>query len=106
MFYVNDEHDDSVDKLADWLMKQPWCGSIIVSDSVGQLDGTLPASLIGLEGPRTPELIMSFKWDSLANDEGIPGRVYSTGLSVGLGQHGSMSLHETKHRSCSSYLRA
>lgn len=97
LFYVNDEHDDSVDKLADWLMKQPWCGSIIVSDSVGQLDGTLPASLIGLEGPRTPELIMSFKWDSLANDEGIPGRVYSTGLSVGLGQHGSMSLHETNN---------
>ena len=97
LFYINDRHDNSVDKLAGWLMKQPWCGSIIVSDSAGQLDGTLPASLIGLEGPRTPELIMSFKWDSLANDEGIPGRVYSTGLSVGQGQHGSMSLHETNN---------
>ena len=37
---------------------------------------------------------MSFNWDSSDNLHGYSGQVYSTGGSVGLGQHGSMSRHE------------
>ena len=59
--------------------------------------GTLPASLIGLEGPRAPCLTMSFRWDSTPNDAGLAGHAPSTSLAPGLGQHGSMSPHETRN---------
>ena len=51
----------------------------------------LPASVCGSEGYRTPDLTMSFKWDSVHNDFGYAGHVYSTGGAVGQGTHGSMS---------------
>jgi arylsulfatase A-like enzyme len=40
---------------------------------------------------------MSFRWDSTANEAGLVGHAYSTNLGPGLGQHGSMSRHETRN---------
>ena len=37
---------------------------------------------------------MSFRWDSVANEAGYSGTVYSTHGEPGAGQHGSMSRHE------------
>ena len=81
-------------RLATWLMAQPWCGVLTASDAVSGIVGTLPASLVGDEGPRTPELTMSFRWESADNEAGYPGMVYSTYGEPGTGQHGSMSRHE------------
>ena len=94
LFYTRPGDQDTPRRLAFWLMAQPWCGSLTVSDSVETIPGTLPASLVGNQGPRCPEIAMSFRWDSTANGSGYPGTVYSTGGAPGKGQHGSMSKHE------------
>ncbi len=84
-------------KLAEWLMCQPWCGTLVASRAAGIIPGTLPAELIGLEGPRAPTLAMSFAWNSNINSAGLAGHAYSTSLAPGMGQHGSMSPHETRN---------
>ena len=94
LFYTQPGDHDTAQRLAFWLMAQPWCGSLTVSDSVGEIPGTLPASLVGNQGPRCPEIAMSFRWDSTPNGSGYLGTVYSTGGAPGKGQHGSMSKHE------------
>lgn len=91
LFYVQD-HDPAVaERLAGWLMEQHWCGPLLASERVGAIPGTLPAALLGLEGPRTPDLLMSFAWQDGVNEHGQPGFVYASGGSAGRGTHGSMS---------------
>lgn len=94
LFYVHDKDHDTTDRLARWLMGQPWCGAIMASSAVHGIEGTLPADLVGSEGARAPELTMSFRWDSEPNGSGFPGHAYSASGSAGLGQHGSLSKHE------------
>ena len=92
LFYCRDSV--TTDRLAAWLMAQPWCGALLASDSAGEIEGTLPMSLSGGDGPRAPELAMSFVWDSRPNGAGYAGFAYSAGGRPGRGQHGSMSRHE------------
>ena len=94
LFYAS---GDIKEHLAEWLTAQPWCGALVSSEAAGDIPGALPASLIGLEGPRAPSLAMSFRWDSTANAAGFAGHAYSTNLGPGRGQHGSMSRHETRN---------
>ena len=94
LFYAADA---TAARLAEWLVAQPWCGSLVASEAAGDIPGTLPASVIGLEGPRAPSLAMSFRWDSTANAAGFAGHACSTNLGPGRGQHGSMSPHETRN---------
>ena len=94
LFYTS---GDATERLAEWLTAQPWCGALVASEAAGEIPGTLPASLIGLEGPRAPTLSMSFRWDSTPNTAGFAGHAYSTNLGPGRGQHGSMSRHETRN---------
>lgn len=97
LFYADNHNWSVCDRLAAWLMEQPWCGAIMASDALGGIPGTLPASLVGIEGPRGPDLAMSFAWDSLPNEAGFDGHIYSTDKSPGQGQHGSMSKHELRN---------
>ncbi|MBI2171442.1 MAG: alkaline phosphatase family protein [Chloroflexi bacterium] len=94
LFYVNGSDPAVTDRLAAWLMAQPWCGAIAASKAVEGIPGALPASILGIEGKRAPELAMSFRWDSRPNENGYPGMSFATGGAPGLGQHGSMSRHE------------
>ncbi len=97
LFYVQDSDRSTTDRLAFWLMEQPWCGALLASEAAGTIEGTLPASLIGADGPRAPELAMAFRWEDRANDHGYPGHAPSTSGAVGLGQHGGMSRHEMRN---------
>ncbi len=92
LFYCRNQ--DVTQRLAAWLTERPWCGALLASEAAGRIDGTLPMSLAGADGPRAPELAMSFGWDSRPNDAGYNGFVYSSGGQPGQGQHGSMSRHE------------
>ena len=94
LFYVEGSDRATADRLAAWLMAQPWCGPVLSSEAVGPIPGTLPAALAGAEGARTPELMMSFKWSPDVSGNGVPGIARSTGNRVGQGMHGSMSRHE------------
>ena len=95
LFYVGNGDRATGDRLAAWLMGQPWCGPIVASEPMGSIPGTLPAVLVGLEGERTPDLVMSFAWDSRPNVAGYAGHSFSAGVEPpGHGNHGSMSRHE------------
>ena len=97
LFYVNGADAGVAERLAGWLTAQDWCGSLFAAERVGQPAGSLPASLIGCEGPRSPDLIMSFRWNDEPNPAGYAGQAYATGGVPGQGQHGSMSRHELRN---------
>ena len=97
LFYVHENNPDTAETVAQWLTSHEWCGPLFASERVGQPSGTLPASLIGCDGPRSPDLSMSFRWDSIPNEVGHEGHAYATGGRAGQGQHGSMSRHELKN---------
>lgn len=94
LFYAHDKNAATLDRLASFLMQQRWCGALVASNAIGQIEGTLPASLVGIEGPRAPDIAMSFRWNSQISPAGYAGYAYSTGGAPELGQHGSMSRHE------------
>lgn len=91
LFYVTDHDREVTDRLAAWLMAQPWAGPVLAADRHGSIEGTIPASEIGLDGTRTPDLLMSFAWRDELNAHGAPGMVYASGGAPGRGTHGSMS---------------
>ena len=97
LFWVPDRSTETVDRLAEWLMRQPWCGAVTVPDAHGGVEGTLPARLVGQEGERSPDLTMSFTWDSEPNEAGVPGLAHTAGQPVGQGDHGSLSKHEMRN---------
>ena len=97
LFYTTGDVVGTADKLAEWLMRQSWCGPLLASGAAGEIEGTLPAGLAGLDGSRAPALTMSFAWNSAVNGAGYAGHAYSTSLGPGRGQHGSMSPHETRN---------
>ena len=106
LFYINAAADAATtdtaaavaQRLAAWLMAQDWCGSLFASERIGSPpDGVLPAALIDCEGPRSPDLIMSFRWHDGANAAGYPGHAPAAGGRPGQGQHGSLSRHELRN---------
>ena len=94
LFYTSPRDRDTAVNLTKWLMGQPWCGNLTVSELVDGVQGTLPGSLVGSEGERGPDVTMSFRWRSNANEAGYAGSVYSSGGTPGQGQHGSMGRSE------------
>ena len=97
LFYTHESDRPTANRLAAWLMGQPWCGTLVASEAVAGIPGTLPAVLVGDEGARAPELTMSFRWEPNANAAGFAGHVYSSSGAPSLGQHGSMSPHEMRN---------
>ena len=97
LFYAHDRDAATLDRLAAFLMQQRWCGALVASDAIGHIEGTLPASLVGIEGPRAPDLAMSFRWNSHVSPSGYAGYAFSAGGAPELGQHGSMSRHEMRN---------
>ena len=96
LFYVHDGEHGTADRLAEWLMSQPWCGPVVASEAVGPVEGTVAAEIVGAEGPRAPDLAVSLAWSSEENAAGVPGHAYCVGAAPGLGMHGSMSAHEMR----------
>ena len=97
LFYVREGDTETADRLAGWLMAQEWCGALLASQAVGEIEGALPAASVGLDGERTADLTMSFAWTSEANDAGYEGHRYCTSGAPGLGTHGSMGRSEQRN---------
>ena len=97
LFYVNQNDPTVAETVARWLTSHDWCGPLFASERVSHPTATLPASLIGCDGPRSPDLVMSFAWNSEPNSAGYAGHAFATGGAPGQGQHGSMSRHELRN---------
>lgn len=99
-FYAADQNPDTLGRLGVWLTEQEWCGSILSSERAGDIEGTLPAALVGSEGVRAPDLMASMAWDSSDGVNGVSGRslstLYPSGIAfdTGQGHHGSLSSHD------------
>ncbi len=97
LFYAHESDPSTVERLAAWLSTQPWCGALLAAERVGPVPGTIPARVANIDGLRSPDLTMSFAWDSAPNAAGFPGHTASAGGSVGVGTHGGMSQHELRN---------
>lgn len=95
LFYVHERDPATTDRLAKWLMGQPWCGAIVGAAAVGPIEGVLPAALVGADGSRAPDLALSFAWDSEPSTADYAGHVASTNAYAG--DHGSMSRQEVNN---------
>lgn len=96
LLYVPDQDAGVVDRLASYLMQEHWAGPILVADRFGAIEGTHLTSLVGLDGPRGPDIAVSFSWDARENEHGQPGYAYAASGRPGQGQHGSMSPWELR----------
>jgi len=66
-------------KTVDWLLDQPWCGSVFTSGGnglLGGVDGTLDLALLSLTHPRTPEVYYMMAADDTPDRWGRPGSCY------------------------------
>jgi arylsulfatase A-like enzyme len=88
LFYVRDSDAGVLERLTGWLVAQPWAGALVAGRKDGAALGLLPGDLVGLAGPRAPDVVLSFRWE--------PGRADSAEGAPGLGTHGSGSPHELR----------
>ena len=89
LFYVRDSDPGVLERLAGWLVAQPWAGALVAGHAAGAALGLLPGDLVGLAGPRAPDVALSFRWDSAGHADSAEG-------APGLGTHGSGSPHELR----------
>jgi predicted AlkP superfamily pyrophosphatase or phosphodiesterase len=96
LIYVQDHNQAKVKVITEFLTKQSWCGPLFTSSSTDPVPYTFPLSLIQNQNPRSPDILMSFAWESSPNLSGITGvGVFSQGkVGVGGGNHGSISPYE------------
>jgi arylsulfatase A-like enzyme len=98
LFYVAGADRTLAGRLAGWLQQQPWCGAVFAAGRVGEVEGTLPASLIGIDGPRGPDLAASMAWETVTGADGPFGQAFSSGGATrGAGDHGSASPFEMRN---------
>jgi arylsulfatase A-like enzyme len=96
LFYVRDSDQGVLERLAGWLVAQPWAGALVGGRPAGEALGLLSGDLVGVGGPRAPDLAMSFRWDSTRTADGFAGHADSAEGAAGLGTHGSGSPHELR----------
>jgi len=96
LFYIHDRDPAVADHLVEFLTAQPWAGPLLAAPRLGDIRGTLPTSLVGLDGHRGPDLALSFAWNDRVNEHGAVGHAFVAGGPVGQGQHGSMSPQELR----------
>jgi len=96
LFYVHDSAPDALDRLARWLVAQPWTGALVAGRAEGAALGLLPGDQLGLGGPRAADVVLSFRWDSGRTTNGFAGFADSAEGAPGLGTHGSGSPHELR----------
>ena len=92
------DHNASVVKAAVVsLQSRSEFGAIFVSDRYGEVEGTLPMSLIKTEetaAGRSPDIIVSFSYDEKVAVAGRPGISYASSVNR-RGDHGSFSRTDT-----------
>jgi Type I phosphodiesterase / nucleotide pyrophosphatase len=96
LFYVRDSDPGTLEQLTEWLIAQPWTGTLLAGRPEGAALGLLPADLIGLGGPRAADVVLSFRWNSAGTANGFTGCADSAEGAPGLGTHGSGSPHELR----------
>jgi arylsulfatase A-like enzyme len=96
LFYVRDSEPAVLERLTRWLAAQSWAGALVAGHAGSAALGLLPGEVVGLAGPRAPDIVLSFRWASGADANGSAGSADSAEGAPGLGTHGSGSPHELR----------
>lgn len=97
-FYIPSHDPALLQRLTTTLQERDAYGAIFVRSIYGALPGTMPLSVVGLEGPSstsppTPDLVVSFSWDADATSAAAPSTPGTELASAygSRGMHGSFS---------------
>jgi len=96
LLYVQDHDPSKVEAITEFLARQPWCGPLFTSSATDPVSYAFPLQLIQCQSPRSPDILMSFTWNSTPNRWSLPGGgPFGHGsVEVGGGNHGSISPFE------------
>lgn len=95
--YVIGHAPETVEKLVHFLQAQPYCGVLFTRQAV---PGTFRLAQGHIDSSTAPDVVMSLRWSSGNNRNGVPGMLVSDAseYAVGGGMHASLSpfdLHNT-----------
>ncbi len=96
LLYVQDHDPSKVAAITEFLARQSWCGPLFTASATDPVSYTFPLQLIHCQSPRSPDILMSFTWNSASNRWSLPGGgpFGHDGVEVGGGNHGSISPFE------------
>ncbi len=99
--HVHNHDPKLVSRIAQWLMSQPWCGSVFTqgkNEVEGMAPGTLARSLVGNDHVRSGDIVYIMRTDDELNAHGLPGSCYDdSGLPLGGSTHGGLSPYELQN---------
>lgn len=99
--HVHNHDPKLVSRIAQWLMSQPWCGSVFTqgqNEVEGIVPGTLARSLVGNDHVRSGDIVYIMRTDDECNIHGLPGSCYDdSGLPLGGSTHGGLSPYELQN---------
>lgn len=99
--HVHNHDPELVSRIAQWLMSQPWCGSVFTrgkNEVEGLVPGTLARSLVGNDHARSGDIVYIMRTDDDQNAHGLPGSCYDdSGLPLGGSTHGGLSPYELQN---------
>jgi predicted AlkP superfamily pyrophosphatase or phosphodiesterase len=99
--HVHNHDPKLVSRIAQWMMSQPWCGSVFTqgrNEVEGIVPGTLARSLVGNDHARSGDIVYIMRTDDEQNTHGLRGSCYDdSGLPVGGSTHGGISPYELQN---------
>jgi arylsulfatase A-like enzyme len=94
---VRDGDPARVARLAAWIVRQDWCGSVFAASGVDLPPGVLPRAASLIEHPRAAHLLFTLRTNDAMSKAGLPGTTLHDGaLAVGGGTHGGLSRAEMR----------
>jgi predicted AlkP superfamily pyrophosphatase or phosphodiesterase len=99
--HVHNHDPKLVSRIAQWMMSQPWCGSVFTrgrNEVEGIVPGTFARSLVGNDHARSGDIVYIMRTDDTKNEHGLRGSCYDdSGLPVGGSTHGGLSPYELQN---------
>lgn len=91
-FYVYEQDEAVIRKLAEFLQTTDFAGAIF---SRIPIEGTFSLEAVRLNATNVvPDIVVSYRWFDVLNDNGAPGLVISDGGTKGKGTHASLSRYD------------
>jgi len=97
LIYGDQLRDGQGESIVDWLVGQPWCGSVFVSERLGNIEGTLPMDLIGMEGVRSADIAVATNWSDAPGQKSVATSNTFGSMAQGHGDHGGLSPTEMRN---------
>lgn len=91
-FYVYEQDEAVIRRLAEFLQTTDFTGAIF---SRLPIEGTFPLEAVRMNATNVvPDLVVSYRWFDVINDNGAPGLLISDGGTKGKGTHASLSRYD------------